>query len=58
MKNTVMLKAGHSGYKFKIFRQSGVESSSTIRFIAVVIATATSTDGDDFFVVMHQMSLF
>lgn len=44
-----MLKSGHGGYKFKLFRQSGVESSSTIRFIAVVIATATSRDGDDFF---------
>lgn len=45
-----MLKAGHSGYNFKLFRQCEVESSNTIRFIAGVIATATSRDGDDFFV--------
>lgn len=41
---------GTVGNKIKLFRHSFcVDCSSTVRFIAVVIATAMSRDGDDFF---------
>lgn len=58
-------RTGHSEQKNILYRHSFcVERSSTVTFIAVVIATAMSGDGDDIFfffvvvVVMHWMSLF